>query len=286
MVGIDVSLSPIVWAVPQGRGGTVHGVLERADPALLDGALKEAGVRDRTVALAVRADPRRDVWTGFLPRALAGGRARRSAVLAAAQQLKLDPATVVASLDRVPDGTAYVATPRDTVSRWAAPWLAAPWRMAVVEPAATALLRAAGGDAIELFVRTGAGVLAFVVGSRTRWVLSRTVELDWEGDLGRARVEVGDTLDMARKAGADPTGLVIGGTGEAGPLVDALAGVAAVRPLRLSEVDDGATIASAWIVAITMARWATPTRTPNQQKQGGMAAHLSRLLRRRTRNAS
>lgn len=264
----------------------VHGVLERADPALLDGALREAGVRDRTVALAVRADPPRDVWTGLLPKALAGGRARRSAVLAAAQQLKLDPATVVASLDRVPDGTAYVAAPRDAVLRWAAPWLAAPWRMAVVEPAATALLRAAGGDAIDVFVRTGAGMLGFVVGNRTRWVLSRTVELDWEADLGRARVEASDTMDMARKAGVDPTGLVIGGTGQAGLLVDALAGVAAVRPLQLPAVDDSAAIASAWTVAITMARWATATRTPSQQKQDGVAARLSRLLRRRSRNAA
>src|SRR5579859_5076087 len=108
MVGIDLSLSPVAWAAPRGRG-VVHGALDRADPSALRDALRAAGVRDRNVALAVRADPPRDVWTGLLPKAFAGARARRSAVLAAAQQLKLDPAAVVASLDRVPDGIAYVA---------------------------------------------------------------------------------------------------------------------------------------------------------------------------------
>ena len=135
-------------------------------------------------------------------------------------------------------------------------------------------------------MRTGAGMLGFVVGKRTRWVLSRTVELDWEADLGRARVEVGDTMDMARKAGADPTGFVIGGTGQVGLLEDALAGVGATRPLQLSAVDDDATIASAWIVAIATARWATATRTPSQQEQDGVQARLSRRLRRRGRNAA
>jgi len=179
-----------------------------------------------------------------------------------------------------------VAAPRDAVLRWTAPWLAAPWRMAVVEPAATALLRAAGGDTTEVFVRTGAGMLGFVVGNRTRWVLSRTVELDWEADLGRARVEVGDTMDMARKAGGDPTGLVIGGTGQTGLLVDALAGIGTTRSLRLSEASDEAAIPSEAIVAVGMARWATGTRASSQQKQGGVAARLSELLRRRSRNAA
>jgi hypothetical protein len=285
MVGIDLSLSPAMWAAPHGRG-LAHGVLDPAGPGALGEALRTAGIRDRNVALAVRADPPRDVWTGLLPKAFAGARARRSAVLAAAQQLKLNPAAVVASLDRVPDGIAYVAGPRDVVARWAAPWQAAPWRLVVVEPAAAALLRAAAGDKIELFVRTGTTALGLVVGSRTRWVLARTVELDWAADLGRARVEVGDTLEMAHKAGADPVGLVIGGAGPAGLLVDAVAGLGPTRPLLLSEPLEPPDIPPEAVVAVAMARWASIPRVPRQERRGELAARLSRLLRRRSPNAA
>jgi len=285
MIGVDLSLSPIVWAAPR-RHGIVHGTLDRADPSAIAAAVRAAGIGDKSVALAVPAVPPRDVWIGTLPKALAGARARRAAILAASQQLKADPSSIVVSLDRAPDGTAYVAIPREAVTRWTAPWQAARWQVKVVEPAAVALLRAAGGDAIELFVRTGTSGLELVVGSRIRWVLARMVELDWTADPGHARVEIGDTLDLARKAGAEPIGLAIGGVGPAGLLMDAIAGLAPTRPLIWKQPIDAAEIPPAAVVAASAALWASPPRVSGPTERGRFAAGLSRLLRRRSTDAT
>ncbi len=289
MVGIDLSLSPVVWAALHGRD-LVHGVLDAATPAALGEALRTAGVRDRTLALAVQAVPPRDVWTGTLPPRLGtGAGARRAAVLAASQQLKVDPGSIVVSFDRGPNGGAYVAAPADAVARWAAPWQAPGWRVRVIEPAAAALLRAAGGAAVELFVRTGTGAVDLVVGSSTRWVLARTVEVDWATDLGRARVEVGDTIDLARRAGADPTGLVVGGTGPAGLLMDAIGGLVPTRPLLLRDGAEATAVPPDAVVAVAMARWASASRAATRGAprgggaMGGLRDLVGRLRRRSAR---
>jgi len=135
-------------------------------------------------------------------------------------------------------------------------------------------------------VRTGTSGLELVVGSRTRWVLAREVELDWAADLGHARVEVGDTLDLARKAGAEPTGLVIGGAGPAGLLMDAIAGLAPTRPLIWKQPIDAAEIPPDAVVAAAVALWGSAPRVSGPTVRGGFAAGLLRLLRRRSANAA
>lgn len=264
----------------------VHGVLGRADPAALGDALRAAGVRGRGIALAIPAVPPRDVWIGTLPASLARSRARRAATLAASQQLKVNPADVVVSLDRTQDGITYVAAAHGAIARWAAPWEAARWRVMVVEPAAVALLRSAGGANIEMFVRTGTHALELVVGSRARWVLARTVELDWAADLGRAQVEVGDTLDLARKAGVEPAGLVIGGMGPVESLVAATADLGPMRPLVPNESLTGTEVPPEAVAAAGMARWATAPRVPRSKGQEQLMARLSRLLHRRSTHAA
>jgi len=290
MVGLDLSVSPVVWAALHARG-LVHGVLDAATPAALGEALRTAGIRDRHLALAVHAVPPRDVWTGTVPPRLGtGAGARRAAVLAASQQLKVDPGSLVVSFDRGQNGGAYVAAHVDAVACWAVPWQAPPWQVRVIEPAAAALLRAAGGAAIELFVRTTTGAIDLVVGSSTRWVLARTVEVDWATDLGRARVEVGDTIDLARRAGVDPTGLAVGGTGPAGLLMDAIGGLAPTRPLLLGDSAEATAVPPEAVVAVAMARWATVSRaaTPGAPRGGARIGGLWELagrLRRRSARA-
>ncbi|HLJ58890.1 MAG TPA: hypothetical protein VKZ50_04075 [bacterium] len=261
----------------------VHGTLERPDPEALTEALRVADVRDRMIALAV---PTRDVRIGMLAKGLVGARARRAATLAAAQQLRIDPAVVAVSLDHHgSEGTAYVAAPTDTVAKWVAPWSADRWRVSVVEPAGTALLREAGRDTVELFVRTGAGTLDVVVGSRTRWVLARTVDLDWEHNLPSARVEVEDTITLVRKVGVELGGLVVGGAGAAGILADALSTLGTIRPLMVGAGLD-ADLPPEALVAASVAQWDRQRRSQKGLGWSDRMPGLTRLWRRRRSNAA
>jgi hypothetical protein len=282
MVGIDISLRPVVWACRAGSRW-LHGVLgDPPAPSLLE-ALKTAGVRDRTAALAVSS---RDVRIGMLPDVVRGARARRAAMLAACQQLGAGPRDVALSVDRGPKGTSYAAALRETVAAWTRPWRDARIGVRVVEPAAIALLRALAGDDTGLVVSAGEGMLELIVGSRSAFVHARAVEADWAARPPVARLEVEETLAaVASRHNVEIGWLAVCGRGPIDALARALAGVAPLRDLREARLPGMDTLPPSAAAAASVALWERTARAWSGGGSWGLGP-LARLLSRRRGRAA
>lgn len=283
MVGLDISLSPTVWAVPH-AGGWAYGLLERPEPGTLVKALREAGHRLSAIALAV---PTRQVRIGTLPRAVRRTAIHKAALLAASQHLRLEPHTVAVSIDTTAGVVTYASSARDTVDAWVAPWTDAGLRVRVVEPAGVSLLRVAGRDDVELFVRAGLGELELVVGSRTQWGLSRWIATAWQANPASIRVEVEDTMDLARRAGIAVSGIVVGGAGPTDQLAEILSPIGPVRPLEARGLG-GDGVPPMALVAAAVASWDQRTRTGPSPRVRRLEriSRLWRVVRRRPADAT
>lgn len=269
MIGLDLSVGGPIWAAPRGRE-IVTGQLAAPDPAALRAAVRAVGVTPHELAIAV---PTRDVVVDSLPR-LSLSKARRAARLAAAQRLRIDPDAVVLSLDHTETGVMYVAAPHDRVAAWTDPWRRAGWRVRALEPVATAVLRTAGSDHVEVFVRPGPGVIDIIIGAQRRWVRARTVDIDWRAAPATVRVEVEDTIAESRKADVDPGGIAV--LGAAPVLVDALTGLG---PVRTVAPDPAAADAPAEaFAAIAMARWTAPPPRAVHPARSGIGGQWLRTL--------
>jgi|GEM_PF-3049929 len=263
MVGVDVSLHPWTWAAPH-AGRWVFGTLpDGPEPAAgFRRALAEQGIRERTIALCV---PTRSVVWETLP-GLRGKsqRARKAAVLAAATTLRVSPHETVVSIDQAEDGLMYACAERAAVETLMAPWIAAGFKVQVIEPAAISLLRGVGTAEPSVIVRAGAGEVEIVAGSMNRLMLARHLPGSWDGREGGLRLEVDATIDTARKEGAAIQRVLLSAPADLASLIDAFSGKAALAALapeyRLPDTPSWS------IAAVSAALWtagpARGTRAP------------------------
>lgn len=282
MVGIDISLRPAVWACRAGPRW-LHGVLgEPLVPSLLE-AFQASRVREKAVALAVSS---RDARIGMLPEVVRGARARRAALLAACQQLGAGPRDVLLSVDRGPRGASYAAALRETVAAWTAPWKAARLGVRVVEPAATALMRALAAEDTGVIVSAGEGELELVIGSRFAYVHARVVEADWVSTPAVARLEVEETLAaVAARHNVEIGWLAVCGRGPIDALSRALAGVAPLRDLREARLPGGDALPPSAVAAASVAMWEKAPRAPGRAGSLGLGP-LGRLMGQRRGRAA
>jgi hypothetical protein len=275
MVGVDVSLRPWAWAAP-GSGRWAFGELpDGGDPArALREALASSRARDRAVALCIPA--RSVVWDTIPGLRLRSRQARKAATLAAATRLRVTPRDAVVSLGAARDGVMYVGAERVAIEAAMAPWLAAGFTVPVVEPAAVSLLRAIGSEAPVAIVRTGAGEVEIVAGSRDRLLFARRLPVALEaGQANAVRLEVDATIDAARKDGVAIERVLVSGRGDLDALVAAFpgsAGVAALSPER--RVPE----APSWAIAAASAALWRASAPPAKRPARGAGALLGRLL--------
>lgn len=277
MVGIDLSLSPVVWAIPNG-GEWLFGQApsDRESPSAVREALVARGLRDRTVALCLPI--RSIVWAtipGLRPRSR---QARKAAVLAATTRLHIEPTEAIVSLSSVDGGVMYAAAERSAIEAVMIPWLAAGFAVAVAEPAAVSLLRGAADEVPVVIVRVGVGEVEIVAGSRDRLLFARHLPITWsEGQSNTVRLEVDATIEAARKEGVVIERVLVSGHGDLGALLAAFPNGAAMATLS---PQCGAREVPAWaLAAASVALWkTTPRDGKDPERQAAAGARLPRLL--------
>jgi hypothetical protein len=281
MIGVDLSLRPIVWAAPYGERwltGELPDGPQAADTLIQ--ALQQHQVRERELGLCL---PTPQVTTGVIPGQVTGRRARHAARLAAASALRTTPREVVLIAEATADGLGYAAAERLVIRRTMAPWEQAHFRVRVVEPAATALLRAMGTDTVEILIRTGRGAIEIVAGSRRSLVLVRHLALHWEDqEAHMVALELESTRTLLRERGIDSDTVYVGGAGPVDVLRASLARSLTVRPLALHAGYGVAPPPDAAFLAASVALWNAPGAGQSRRAHpwwpriGGIRAKLRR----------
>lgn len=279
MIGIDLSLSHVVWAIPNG-GEWLFGQAptDRESPRTVHEALVARGLRDRTVALCL---PMRSIVWAMIPGLRPRSRqARKAAVLAATTRLHIEPAEAIVSLSSVDGGVMYAAAERSAIEAVMIPWLAAGFSVAVVEPAAVSLLRGVADGVPVVIVRVGVGEVEIVAGSRDRLLFARQLPITWsDRQSNPVRLEVDATIEAARKEGVVIERVLVSGHGDLGALLAHFPSNAAVATLS---PPCEAREAPAWaLAAASVALWkTTPRDGKDPERQAAVAgARLPRLFK-------
>jgi hypothetical protein len=255
MVGVDLSLSSMVWTTPK-NGQWLFGHLpnDHESARALREVLAAHGVRDRTVALCLPT--RSIVWATISGLRSRSRQARKAAVLAATARLRVAPAEAIVSLSSVAGGVMYAGAERSAIEAVMITWLAAGFAVAVIEPAAVSLLRGVATEVPVVIVRADIGEVEIVAGSCDRLLFARHLPIAWSaGQAGAIRLEVDATIEAARKEGVAIERVLVSGHGDLGALSDVFLGSA--REATLSSRCQASEVPSWAIAAASAALWKT-----------------------------